>query len=168
MKQLLYISLSIALFLTHTPLLFTVSPGPPRPDFAFSLITDIEFTEMVIIAMLKSFCFSVGTISILELFKKSSVPKLFKNVSIWFYAVLDGCGWLLYVNWIDLEHKNNYASIYYFITFTCLVGSIAFLTLEVKKSLLKQAKTLSKHGKTQREIAGELGVSLTKVNKLLK
>jgi len=198
LKITLYIVLAIALFLTHTPLLYTVSPewNDTVETFRFWNILDPKYRELLIIAMLKSFCFSVGTISIIEMLKESAREQWFKIVSIWTFALLDGSGWLLYTLWRESMNeitKNKVSAVYYFIIFATLIGYVGFLSVDntkQKRTSKDQDKRnnetklgpietknepietkvieLMNQKKSYRTIAAELNISYSKVGRIIR
>ena len=176
-ETLFYITVAITLFLVHCPLMYEIQPD--RIDvwgkFQYQKIINVETTEIILLTCIKAIAFSIGTVIMLSMLKKSNIETKKKRRLIYTFAVLDGFALLLYTNWMDSLIKNQIASIYYAVFFTVLIASLSFLMIETtvkhygnnETPEKQRVKELVQKGYSQRKIANELGISASTVNRLI-
>ena len=175
-----YIAVGIVLFLTHSSLLYSISPdysAATWEKFQFYNIIYRDVSELLGISIIKGLAFAGGTIFLLEMIRISTLRTLYKILIPVCFGLLDGLAVWTYSNWFgdDTDLKNIFASYFYGVTAAGLIicGGLIMTTYKeiqegkTSKQIENEIKHLVKKGVPYRTIKKQTGKSISQISKIV-
>jgi len=159
--------LAIHLLFTHARLLFNINPEKSLDSFKAIGFTFSEINELFIISLIFALAYSVITVTIIILYADNRYRYLLISI----VALLDGLGVFIYYNSNIVKLFILFSSFYYAV-YTCfIIVALGFHQFRIRNERILRNESilkLSREGMKQRDIADEMNISASTVNRTLK